>query len=68
LEDCDIGVLVETLENTDLHTPTVSRLSAMVVIDILSTAVSLTRDESDQQRLSDMKSVLAGIRAGGAED
>lgn len=68
LEDCDIGVLVETLENTDLYTPTVSRLSAMVVIDILSTAVSLARDETNQQRLSNMKSVLAKIRAGGADD
>lgn len=68
LKDCDIGVLVETLENTDLYTPTVSRLSAMVVIDILSTAVSLARDETNQQRLSNMKSVLAKIRAGGADD
>lgn len=63
LEDCDIGVLVETLENTDLYTPTVSRLSAMVVIDILSTAVSLARDESDQTRFAEMKAVLAKTRA-----
>lgn len=63
LEDCDIGVLVETLENTDLYTPTVSRLSAMVVIDILSTAVSLARDESDQTRFARMKAVLAKTRA-----
>jgi len=63
LEDCDIGVLVETLENTDLYTPTVSRLSAMVVIDILSTAVSLARDESDQTRFAQMKAVLAKTRA-----
>lgn len=63
LEDCDIGVLVETLENTDLYTPTVSRLSAMVVIDILSTAVSLARDESDQRRFAEMKAVLARTRA-----
>lgn len=63
LEDCDIGVSVETLENTDLYTPTVSRLSAMVVIDILSTAVSLARDESDQTRFAEMKAVLAKTRA-----
>lgn len=63
LENCDIGVLVETLENTDLYTPTVSRLSAMVVIDILSTAVSLARDESDQTRFAEMKAVLAKTRA-----
>lgn len=68
LEDCDIGVLVETLENTDLYTPTVSRLSAMVVTDILSTAVSLARDETNQQRLVNMKTVLAKIRGGNSSD
>lgn len=64
LEQCNIGVLIETLENTDLYTPTVSRLSAMVVIDILSTAVSLTRKEDDHQRFAHMKAILAKTRAG----
>lgn len=68
LEHCDICLLVETLENTDLYTPTVSRLSAMVVIDILSTAVSLARDETDQQRFAKMKSILTKIRAGARDD
>ncbi|MEM1288140.1 MAG: MurR/RpiR family transcriptional regulator [Pseudomonadota bacterium] len=63
---CDIALIVETLENTDLYTPTVSRLSAMVVMDILSTAVSLARGSKEQQRLADMKSTLADVRGGRA--
>jgi RpiR family transcriptional regulator, carbohydrate utilization regulator len=68
LEDCDVGLVIETLENTDIYTPTVSRLSAMVVIDILSTAVSLARDEAEQKRFAAMKAVLAKTRAGQRED
>lgn len=68
LEHCDIALLIETLENTDLYTPTISRLSAMVVIDVLSTAVSLARGESDQQRLAQMKAELARTRAGSGDD
>ena len=60
---CEIVVLVETLENTDLYTPTVSRLSAMVVIDILSTAVSLARSPQEQARLAAMKATLARHRS-----
>lgn len=63
LEHCDVSVVVETLENTDLYTPTVSRLSAMVVIDILSTAVSLSRDDPHRKRFADMKALLASVRS-----
>lgn len=49
----------------DEYTPTVSRLSAMVVIDILSTAVSLARGVEDQERFANMKSVLTQIRTRG---
>lgn len=62
LEHCDVGLVVETLENTDLFTPTVSRLSHLVVIDILSTAVSLRRDETQHQRINRMKARLALLR------
>jgi RpiR family carbohydrate utilization transcriptional regulator len=62
LRYCDIGIVSETLENTDLYTPTISRLSALVVIDILSTAVSLARDERHQDRVADMKRHLAEMR------
>lgn len=62
LEHCDIHLMVETLENTDLYTPTVSRLSHLVIIDILSTAVSLRRDTAHHDRITKMKSRLAHMR------
>lgn len=65
LRYCDIGIVAETLENTDLYTPTISRLSAMVIIDILSTAVSLAQDEKHQERVADMKRHLAEVRLSG---
>lgn len=63
LRHCDIGIVVETLENTDVFTPTISRVAAMVIIDILSTAVSLGRDEAHRARIADMKRHLAEMRA-----
>lgn len=65
LRYCDIGIVAETLENTDLYTPTISRLSAMVIIDILSTAVSLAQDDKHQERVADMKRHLAEMRMSG---
>ena len=65
LAECDVGLVVETLENTDLYTPTISRLSALVVVDILSTAVSLARGEGHGARVAAMKEGLARYRTGG---
>ncbi|MDJ1006266.1 MAG: MurR/RpiR family transcriptional regulator [Paracoccaceae bacterium] len=65
LAACDIAIVVETLENTDLYTPTISRLSALVVVDILSTAVSLARGEDHHARVAAMKDGLARYRTGG---
>jgi RpiR family carbohydrate utilization transcriptional regulator len=64
LSHCTIGIVAETLENTEVFTPTVSRLSAMIVVDILSTAVSLGRSQSDQDRIAEMKRLLSDVRAG----
>lgn len=61
---CDVTLVVETLENTDLYTPTVSRLSHLVVIDILSTAVSLRRGDAHHDRVARMKTELARLRGG----
>jgi RpiR family carbohydrate utilization transcriptional regulator len=36
---CDVSIIVETLENTNTCTPTISRIAALFVIDNLSTAV-----------------------------
>ncbi len=64
LDHCDVHLIVETLENTDLYTPTVSRLSHLVVIDILSTAVSLKKEQPHHDHFARMKTGLARIRAG----
>ena len=65
IEGCDVGLVVETLENTNIYTPTVSRLSHLVVVDILSTAVSVRREATHHEKLADMKEQLARIRPGG---
>ncbi|WP_294930380.1 SIS domain-containing protein [uncultured Paracoccus sp.] len=62
---CDTVLLVETLDNTDAYTPTISRLAALVTIDILSTAIALRRDGDHAARFKQMKRHLAGFRAGG---
>lgn len=63
LDHCAIAIIAETLENTNIFTPTVSRLSAMIVIDILSTAVSLARGAPEQERIAEMKRLLFSVRS-----
>lgn len=65
LEHASIRIVVETLENTDLYTPTVSRLTHLVLIDILAVAVSLRRDDTHHRRIAEMKSRLSTLRATG---
>ena len=60
---CDVALLVETLDNTNVYTPTTSRIAALVVIDILSTAVALGREDAHSARLQEMKRRLNKIRA-----
>ncbi|WP_413989248.1 SIS domain-containing protein [Labrys okinawensis] len=61
---CDVTLLVETLDNTNIYTPTISRIAALVVIDVLSTAVALRRDEAHVRRFQRMKRRLAEYRTG----
>lgn len=61
---CDVAIVVETLDNTNLYTPTTSRIAALVVIDILSTSVALRRDESYKTRIAAMKRRLSEARTG----
>ncbi|MEM9900106.1 MAG: MurR/RpiR family transcriptional regulator [Pseudomonadota bacterium] len=63
LDRCDVALVVETLENTDVYTPAVSRLSHLVVVDILSTAVSLRRGTEHQSRIARMKAGLTRLRS-----
>ncbi len=63
--DCDVALIVETLDNTNIYTPTISRIAALVVIDILSTAVALRRGEAHLDRFQLMKRRLNDLRFGG---
>lgn len=60
--DCDVALIVETLDNTDIYTPTISRVAALVVIDILSTGVALRRNDEHLERFRLMKHRLADLR------
>ncbi|MCX8503728.1 MAG: MurR/RpiR family transcriptional regulator [Beijerinckiaceae bacterium] len=59
---CDVVLIVETLDNTDLYTPTISRIAALVIIDILSTAVAFRRGENHLSRFTTMKTRLQDLR------
>ncbi|WP_112310710.1 MurR/RpiR family transcriptional regulator [Pseudogemmobacter bohemicus] len=58
----DVLINVETLENTDLFTPTTSRIAALVAVDILSTLVARRHDRVESQRLLRMKRYLSQVR------
>lgn len=58
----DAPLIVETHENTDLFTPTISRIAALVLVDILSTGVVLSRSDDHVRRVQEMKASLAETR------
>jgi RpiR family carbohydrate utilization transcriptional regulator len=59
---CDVTLVVETLDNTNIYTPTISRIAALAVIDVLSTAVALRRDDAHMRRFQMMKRRLNELR------
>ena len=59
---CDVTLIVETLDNTNIYTPTISRIAALVVIDILSTGVALRRGQAQSGQFQKMKSKLQALR------
>jgi RpiR family transcriptional regulator, carbohydrate utilization regulator len=59
---CDVALIVETPDNTDFYTPTISRIAALVIIDILSTAVAFRRGEAHLARFKSMKTRLQELR------
>lgn len=59
---CDAVLVVETHENTNVYTPTTSRLGALVIIDILSTGLALRLDQGHAERFEEMKRELARMR------
>ncbi len=66
--ECDVVLTVETLDNTNVYTPTTSRIAALVVIDILSTAVALRREDEHMGRLQRMKRSLNVFRSTDGDD
>ena len=58
----DVALIAETLENTNVYTPTISRLAALIVIDILSISVALQRGAEHLADVQDMKKHLAEKR------
>lgn len=62
LDSCDVGILVETLDNTDIYTPTISRIAFLVIIDVLSTVVALRRNVEHGQKFEQMKQRLGSMR------
>lgn len=64
LEEVDVPIVVETLENTDLYTPSLSRLAQLAVVDVLATAVAIRHDPGYLERLRSMKLGLTRMRTG----
>ena len=61
---CDLLLVVETLENTDIYTPITSRLAALVLVDILAVGVAMRRGSHHQKRIAGMKRRLSAMRSG----
>lgn len=57
-------VISHTAEDTDIYTPTISRLVALVIIDVLAVAVVLQYEPSRIFELERMKSHLSRMRQG----
>ncbi len=64
-ELADVALVLRTFEDTDIHTPTVSRLAGLVLVDILATAVAVRRGPEHLERLRGMKEALSVFRGSG---
>ncbi|PZX12201.1 RpiR family transcriptional regulator [Palleronia aestuarii] len=62
LDYSDVVINVEALDNTELFTPTTSRIAALCVADILSTLVARRLGQAHNQRLVRMKRFLSQMR------
>jgi len=65
-ELADVPLMVRTFEDTDVYTPSTSRLAGLVVIDILATGVALRSSADHAAAVRRMKSELAAMRQGAA--
>ena len=60
--EAHVAVVLRTFEDTNIFTPTVSRLAGLVLIDILATAIAVRRGPEHLERLREMKEALADWR------
>jgi len=58
----DVPIVLKTFEDTDLYTPSTSRLAGLVLIDILATGVALRRSPKSSEAIRRMKTELAKMR------
>lgn len=63
-----VPLIARTFEDTDVYTPSTSRLAGLVVIDILATGVALRRSPEHTDAIRRMKSELASMRHGAAPE
>lgn len=67
-EHCSITLGADTVEDTEVYTPTVSRLVHLVIIDILATGVTLRRGPEFLEHLKKVKSTLKATRFAPSEE
>jgi RpiR family transcriptional regulator, carbohydrate utilization regulator len=63
-EAADITLLVSTMDDTDVYTPSTSRLAALAIVDILSVCVAVNQSPERIADLERMKSRLSDMRKG----
>ena len=61
-EHCSINIGVETIEDTDVYTPAISRLVHLTIIDVLATGVTLRRGPDFLDHLKRVKDSIVETR------
>ena len=54
----DVVLCVPTLDNTDVYTPTISRLAALCIVDILSISMVQMRGSAGVLKIKSMKEAI----------
>lgn len=54
----DVPIVVRTFEDTEIYTPTASRIAGLAVIDILSAAVAIRRGDEHREEFRAMKTAM----------
>lgn len=57
----DVVLCVPTLDNTDIYTPTISRIAALCIVDVLAISVAQTRGSSGARKIKTMKEAIVRV-------